>query len=308
MSTPSLRQLEYAVALAEHLHFGDAADQVNVTQPALSAQIRELESRLGVELFERTTTGTLLTSAGADVVTRAHEILRAVAELELVAEAHRHVAMGELRIAAIPTLAPYVLPSILEPLRSEWPDAHIVIEELQSKALLTAMDTGELDLGVLATPYDTGRLHVEVLGTEPFQLAVPEDHPLAAGDGSLPLDVLADLRLLLLPEGHCLRDHALQACEIAGRAEHSEVKASSIATLVQMVASGMGATLLPACAESVEARSGSGIRTRRFVAPAPGRNIALVWRASDPRGGLFAAIAPRLRANIQAIVAGADET
>lgn len=299
---PSLRQLEYAVALAEHLHFGEAAAAVNVTQPGLSAQIRELERRLGVALFERCANGTNLTRAGEEVVGRAQAILGAVTELEMVAAAHQGAVRGSLRIAAIPTIAPYLLPAIVDAVQTAWPEARVVIEELQSKAMVAAAETGDLDLGILATPYDTGNLHVEPLADEPFRLALRDDHPLARGAPTVPLEVLTDLHVLLLPEGHCLRDHALHACEIAGRAEHSEVKASSMATLTRMVATGMGATLLPASAEAIEARPGSGISTRRFSDPAPGRTIALVWRPTDPRAELFASVTPSLREGVAALV------
>ena len=302
MASPSLRQLEYTVALADHLHFGDAAAAAHVTQPALSAQIRELERRLGVTLFERGARGTTLTPAGRDVVARARTVLGAVGEIEMVAAAHHGAIRGSLRIAAIPTIAPYLLPAIIDGIQTAWPDARVVIEELQSKDLVAALESGDVDLGVLATPFDTGRLHVESLGDEPFRLAVPDDHPLAQGDSTVPLDVLSGLHVLLLPEGHCLRDHARDACEIAGRAEHSEVKAGSIATLARMVASGMGATLLPASAAPVETRAGSGISTRPFAPPAPGRGIALVWRPTDPRADLFAAVSPALRAEVEAML------
>ncbi|MDH4143865.1 MAG: LysR substrate-binding domain-containing protein [Acidimicrobiia bacterium] len=302
MSHPTLRQLEYAVALADHLHFGEAAAAVNVTQPGLSTQIRELERRLGVALFERGISGTSLTAAGEEVVARARTILGAVAGLEMVAAAHQGGILGSLRIAAIPTIAPYFLPVIVDGIQAEWPDAHVVIEELQTKAMVDAIESGDLDVGVLAVPYETGNLHVEPLCDEPFRLAVRDDHHLAQGESTIPLDVLTDLHVLLLPEGHCLRDHARHACEIAGRAEHSEVRASSIGTLARMVASGMGATLLPASAEPVEARAGSGISTRRFEQPAPGRTIALVWRPSDPRADLYASAVPTLRAGAEGLV------
>lgn len=303
MSTPTIRQLEYAVTLADHLHFGEAAAAANVTQPGLSAQIRELERRLGVVLFERDARGTSLTGAGTEVVARARAILGSVAELEMVAAAHKGSISGSLYIAAIPTIAPYLLPTVVDGIQSEWPDAHVVIEELQTRPLVAGIESGDLDVGLLATPYNTGNLHVEALCYEPFTLAVRDDHPLARGESPLPLDVLTDLHVLLLPEGHCLRDHARRACEIAGRAEHSEVKASSIATLTRMVASGMGATLLPASAEPVEARAGSGIGTRRFEDPAPGRTIALVWRPSDPRADLYVSMTPTLRAGVERLAA-----
>ncbi len=302
MSSPSLRQLEYAVALADHLHFGEAAAASFVTQPALSAQIRELESRLGVELFERRTTGTTLTPAGLDVIERARAILSTVGELNRVAAAHHGTVRGSLRIGAIPTVAPYLLPSIVDGIRSTWPDAHLALEELQSDDLLAALDAADLDVGVLATPYETGRLHVEPLGQESFALAVPSGHPLAASDEPLPVDALADLHVLLLPDGHCLGDHARQVCDTAGRVDHNYVKAGSIATLVRMVAIGVGVTLLPASARAVEVRPGSGIAIRAFAEPAPGRTIALAWRSSDPRHELFGQLTSVLRAEIDAVI------
>lgn len=299
---PTLRQLEYAVALADHRHFARAASAVSVSQPGLSTQIRQLEQRLGVALFERDTTGTRMTAAGVDVVARARRILAEVGELEAIAAGHHGVVRGQLRLAAIPTIAPYLLPAVVDGLHAEWPEARLIIEELQTGPLVAAVEVGELDLGVVATPYETGSLHVEELCDEPFRLAVPDDHPLAAAVTPLPLGVLTGLHVLLLPEGHCLRDHARHACDIAGRAEYGEVRASSIATLARMVASGMGTTLLPASAEEVEARPGSGISTRRFEPPAPGRTISLVWRPSDPRAGLYEAAAAALRPLVEAIV------
>lgn len=289
-----MRQLEYAVALADHGHFGEAARDSFVSQPALSAQIRELEAKLGVDLFERQISGTTLTAAGAEVVARAREILGAVTELAQLAAAHSGTIAGELRLAAIPTLAPYLLPTVVDAFRARWPDSTVVLEELRSDELLSALESGDIDIGLFATPYDVGRVHVEPLAWETFALAVPEQHPLAEGDEALPTGVLADLQVLLLPQGHCLGDHAQGVCDVAGNTEYSRVAAGSIATLVRMVAAGMGVTLLPESAELIEARTGSGIKLRRFAEPAPGRTVALVWRDSDPRRDLFTSVADDL--------------
>ncbi len=298
MIRPTLRQLEYAVALADRRHFSRAAEDVHVTQPGLSGQIQELERRLGVRLFERSRRDVLLTEVGAEIVERSRRLLRDVDELAVVASLHQGTIRGRLRIAAIPTMAPYLLPVLTRTLREHWPDAYLEIQELRTKEMVAAIEHGDVDLGLLAVPYDTASLHVEPVTREPFHLALPAGHELA-GTASLPLAVLADLPVLLLPDGHCLRDHALEACEIAGRVDHSEIEAASLATLTQMVVGGVGVTLLPACAIGVEARPGAGIVTRPFRPPAPGRGIALAWRATDPRSDLFATMTVELSPRIQ---------
>lgn len=298
MDLPSLRQLEYAIALADHRHFGRAAEAVHVTQPGLSGQIRELERRVGVELFERSTRGAAPTAVGTEVVELARRILRQVDDLVHLTAAHTGTVRGPLRIAAIPTVAPYLLPAIVQTIHEAWPDARLDIQELQSSEMVDAVERGDLDLGVLAVPFETRALHVEPLAREPFHLALPEGHDLS-GDEPLALSALTDLEMLLLPEGHCLRDHALEACEIAGRVEHSEIHGASLATLTQMVAGGVGVTLLPACAITLEARPGTGVTTRPLDEPAPGRTIALAWRTTDPRSDLYGGLTPTLAAQLR---------
>jgi LysR family hydrogen peroxide-inducible transcriptional activator len=295
MAVPTLRQLEYAVALADHGHFGRAAEASFISQPGLSGQIRELEERLGVELFERGSKAVTLTEAGADVVARARLILRDVDELTAAADAHRDTIAGRLRLAAIPTMAPYLLPRVVRMIRRIWPSAVLDLQEQQTAELVHEMENGDLDLGLLAVPYDTGSLHVEPLEDESFHVALPRGHELESTE-PLPLEALRELPMLLLPEGHCLRDHALTACELAGRVEHSEVHGASLSTLTQMVAGGVGTTLLPTSAIPVEAREGNGISVRPLEQPAPGRTVALVWRTTDPRGNLYSTLADRLRA------------
>lgn len=303
MDQPTLRQLEYAVSVADQEHFGRAAAAMHVSQPALSSQIRELESRLGVELFERSPRGVTTSAAGREVVERSRAILRDVADLQQAASAHAATIQGQLRIAAIPTTAPYYFPAIVRILNSHWPAAHLELQERQTDVMIESLRQGDLDLGLLAIPYDTPGLVVEALTTERFHVALPEGHDLDAA-GPLPIDALTDLRLLLLPEGHCLRGHAVEACEVAGRVEHSTVQAASLATLSQMVAAGIGITLLPAGAVPVEARPGTGIVTRELAPPAPGRTIALAWRDTDPRHALFAELPPIMRPALEAVGGG----
>lgn len=302
MTEPTLRQLSYAVAVAEHEHFGRAAAAMHVSQPALSSQIRALESRLGVELFERSPRGVATTAAGREVVERSRSILRDVTDLQRAASSHADTIRGPLRVAAIPTTAPYYFPATVQVLNAHWPSAHLELVESQTDHMIDLLRSGDLDLGLLAIPYETPGLVVEPLTTERFHVALPAGHHLV-GDDPLPVDALTDLRLLLLPEGHCLRGHAVDACEIAGRVEHSTVRAASLATLSQMVAAGIGITLLPAGAVPVEARAGTGIVTRPLALPSPGRTIALVWRDTDPRHEFFAEL-PGLLSPILSSVAG----
>lgn len=283
----TLRQLEYAVAVADHAHFGRAAEAVAVSQPGLSAQVQALEQHLGITLFERSPRGVQLTAAGRDVVDRARLVLRDVRELEAAAAAHHGSMRGTVRIGAIPTMAPYLLPPLVRTLARQWPDAELQLEEHRTAALVARVERGELDLALLALPVDTGSLHVEALAHEPFVLAVPDGHPLV-GTGPVPVGALAELPMLLLDEGHCLREHALAACQVAGGALRRDIHSASLATLTQMVAGGRGVTLLPVTALPVEARPGVGVTACALAAPAPGRTIALAWRATDGRAAFLA--------------------
>lgn len=297
----TLRQLRYAVAVADHGHFGRAAEACAVSQPGLSAQVRQLERRLGVTLFERSPRHVRVTAAGEAVLGRARDALRTVDELEAAAAAHVGAVRGTVRVAAIPTMAPYLLPTVVHTLRSQWPDADLRLSELQTADLVTALEEGALDLGLLATPYDTGRLHVHELVTEPFVLALPAGHPLAAQE-RVSISVLRDLSVLLLAEGHCLHRHARAACELAGPTEHVVVESASLSTLTQMVAGGLGVTLLPASTTEVESRPGTGVIIRPFTDPAPGRTIATTWRPTDPRGPQFEAASDAMRAELTTLI------
>ena len=303
MDEPTLKQLRYAVAVADHEHFGRAADAEFVSQPGLSDQVRELERRLGVTLFERGRQGARVTAAGSDVITVARRILADVADLQQLAAAHDGTIRGVVRLAAIPTMAPYLLPATVGLLHDRWPDARLELVERQSEDLLADLRESRIDLGLLAIPYDTGNLTVEPVLEEAFHLAMPDGHPLAAESGPISVGVLSELEVLLLEDGHCLREHAMQACSLAGQVAHRDVRDASLATLTQMVAAGSGVTLLPETALAVEARWGTGITTRPFNAPAPGRTIALVWRSGDPRHELFSRARVRLTASLTRLTA-----
>ena len=294
MYRPTLRQLEFAVALAKHRHFGKTAEVVHVSQPGLSGQIKELEDRLGIPLFERDRRQVRVTPAGEEVVARAQEILRAIDELNLAASLFAGRVHGRMRLVAIPTMGPYLMPALTRAMKSRWPFVDLVLHEQRTAELLEDVRQGEMDMGLIALPYDTGELHVDVLGEESFVLATSEGHKLS-GTTPAPLSVLQDAPVLLLEEGHCLRDHALTVCQSLRSVAHREIHTASLSTLAQMVAAGAGVTLLPTSAVPVEARSGSGLVTRPLEGDNAGRTVALVWRRTDPRHQHFAEFAQGLR-------------
>lgn len=294
MYRPTLRQLEFAVALAKHRHFGKTAEVVHVSQPGLSGQIRELEGRLGIPLFERDRRQVRVTAAGEEVVARAQEILRAVDEMNLAASLFAGRVHGRMRLVAIPTMGPYLMPALTRAMKSRWPFVDLVLHEQRTAALLEDVRQGAMDMGLIALPYETGELHVDVLGEESFALATCEGHQLS-GSTPAPLSLLQDAPVLLLEEGHCLRDHALSVCGRLRSVAHREIHTASLSTLAQMVAAGAGVTLLPTSAVPVEARPGSGLVTRPLQEDNAGRTVALVWRRTDPRHPHFAEFAGELR-------------
>jgi len=297
MERPTLQQLAYLVALADAGHFGRAAEACHVTQPALSTQIRELERRLDSTLVERLPRGIRFTPAGETVVERAARMLRDVDELmEEVGAAEGELA-GPVVLGEIPTVAPYVLGALVPTLVNRFPAVEVRIEELRTDALLTCLRDGRVDLALCALPVDGDHFQCAVLADDPFLLAMPEGHALAGSRRPVSVDVLAAQRVLLLEDGHCLRDQALSVCELAGT-QPTDARATSLPTLVQMVAAGNGVTLLPASAAAVEARPGNGIAVRRFREPVH-RTLGFVWRATSPRGAAYEELArlakPRLR-------------
>lgn len=290
MTWPTFQQLRYLVAVADAGSFGGAADEEFVSQPALSAQVKELERKLGAVLLERTPRGVLLTHEGARVVERARILLREMDDLVVSVRSDEGALRGRLELGVIPTVAPYMLPGFVQSVRSAHPDAELHIKELQTDLLLESLRRGATDLALLALPVAANEFSTATIRVDEFLLAVPEGHRLARGRGRVSIDVLRDERVILLEEGHCLRDQAAEACRLV-LAEPSEVQATSMSALVQMVAAGMGVTLLPACAERVEAGPGRGIVTRRFSGQVPSRTIGLAWRRSSPSAGLYGDLA-----------------
>jgi LysR family hydrogen peroxide-inducible transcriptional activator len=279
----TLRQLRYFAALARHRHFGRAADDCAVTQPALSMQIRELERELGVRLAERRPNDVILTEAGCDVVERAEAILTAAQDLVDTARHRGEPLRGALRLGVIPTVAPYVLPRLLPMLQDRYPELKLHIRETQTLVLAEELSEGALDVVMLALPLEGGGYDSLPLFEDRFLFAVPADHHLPA-DARIDVNAVNPRDLILLEEGHCLRDQALAFCTVTGRSMPAAMHlgASSLSTVTQMVASGYGVTLLPEIAVGVELRD-ERVRVIRFRNPEPLRIIGLAWRRTSPR-------------------------
>ena len=293
----TLKQLRYLGALAEHRHFGRAATACAVTQPALSMQIRELEKDLGVDLVERRPGDVILTEVGAEVARRAEHLLAAARDLSDFARHSGRVLSGRLRLGVIPTLAPYMLPQILPALQARFPHARVELRETQTRNLTDELARGALDAVLLALPLEDGDFETQMLFDDPFLLAVPAAEARAAR-AMIEQRSIDPRRLILLEEGHCLRDQALAFCgariETTSSPGTSGLGATSLATVMQMVANGYGVTLLPRIALPVEARD-ARVKVLRFRAPAPARQIGLAWRRTSPRKADFAALAKIVR-------------
>jgi len=284
----SLRQLQYAVAVAETGSFRKAAEVCHVAQPSLSFQLALLEQQLGVVLFERRKKGTLVTSAGAPLITQMRVVLTAADDLLDAARASSDPLAGELELGVIPTVSPYSLPLLVGPLRDALPRLAVRWVEDKTPNLRDALAEGRLDGALLAIEADIGDVEVYPVLKDRFMLAAPLGHPLAKSKRPLKLDDLHDAPVLLLDDGHCLRDQALPLCH-AAKARTLELRATSMATLVQMVASGLGVTLVPELALPVENRLG-GLAVRAFANPQPFRTIGLVWRRHSPRAATLRAV------------------
>jgi LysR family hydrogen peroxide-inducible transcriptional activator len=294
----NLRDLRYLVAIAEHRHFGRAAEACYVSQPTLSTQIKKLERDLGVELIERNPRQVLLTGAGEQVVERARVILGEADTIRNIALRAQDPEAGTIRMGLIPTLAPYLLPHVVPTFHTRFPRLELLLVEEKTEVLLQRLRDGQLDIAVLAQPIHAAQLQSEHLFFEDFLLAVPRDHPLASGDGCLPVSVLADAPVLLLEEGHCLRDQALSVCEIAGASEREGFRGTSLETLRQMVAAGVGVTLLPELATRPPVPASPDIVIRRLCPPAPRREIAMFWRPTSVYRDLMPRIAEVLRVEL----------
>jgi LysR family hydrogen peroxide-inducible transcriptional activator len=283
----TLRQLRYLTALARHKHFGRAAEDCAVTQPALSMQVRELEREIGAELVERRPSEIALTEIGLDVARRAEHILASTRDLVDFAR-HRDLLSGLLKLGIIPTLAPYILPRVLPLLQKRYPQLRLEVRETQTKTLLEELMSGELDAVILALPAEGVDVETLPLFTDAFLLAVPATDPLPAKKRINVADV-DQRRLILLEEGHCLRDQALAFCATKRRDQPAGLGATSLTTVMQMVANGYGVTLVPEVSIDADLRD-ARVKLLRFADPEPGRSIGLAWRRTSPRAKDFAAL------------------
>ncbi|MGE7137978.1 DNA-binding transcriptional regulator OxyR [Luteibacter sp. NPDC031894] len=290
----NLRDLSYLVALAEYRHFGRAAEASFVSQPTLSTQIRKLEDELGVALVERTPRKVLLTETGREIARRARGVLSQIEEIKSIAQRTRDPESGTIRLGIFPTLGPYLLPHVIPRLRERFPRLELLLREEKTEQVLHMLREGTLDAGILALPVHDESLHTEFLFEEPFVLAVPGGHPLASRQ-KLRMEDLSDQDLLLLEDGHCLRDQALEVCHMAGAGEKSGFRATSLETLRQMVSANVGITLLPALAVKPPIAQSPNVHLVEFEAPAPSRRIAMLWRKSSAMTPFFESLAALIR-------------
>ncbi|MGC2409565.1 MAG: LysR substrate-binding domain-containing protein [Methyloceanibacter sp.] len=289
----TLRQLRYLEALAETLHFGRAAEACTVTQPALSMQIKELEDELQVSLVERRKSGIELTEQGEEIVRRGRTILASVRDLLDYAKQRERVLSGSLKLGAIPSIAPYLLPAALPELQRRFPELHLQLRETITETLVRELVSGELDLILVALPIEDPEVETLHLFDDMFVLAAPATRDKRTRTATPTM--LAHERLLLLEEGHCLRDQALSFCRMVTPEARESFGSSSLATIVQMVAHGYGITLLPELAVASEVHHRSDIRLLRFAVPEPKREIGLAWRKTSPRKADFNAFAELLK-------------
>jgi len=276
------------VAIAELRHFGKAAEASFVSQPTLSAQLKKLEESLGVQLIERTSKGALLTRIGERVAERARNVLEEVAAMKELARNEKEPHSGPLTLGIFPTLGPYLLPHAVPNLRASFPKIELYLIEDKTDALIQRLECGSLDCAVLAAPVEHDALVHQYLFDEPFVLATPCNAPLTLSPFAL--DELRDRPLLLLEEGHCMRQHALEVCALSGARETDGFRATSLETLRQMVAAGVGSTLLPMLSVQPPVAPHPAIRLTRFAGIAPSRRLGLYWRKSSARGEFFASL------------------
>lgn len=296
LATPpfTLRQLQYAVAVAEALNFRKAAAQCAVSQPSLSAQLAELEGALGVRLFERDRSGVVVTPAGRTLVARARAVLDEARALTRDAQQAGDVLAGTLRLGVIPTVAPYLLPQVMPALRKAFPRLTTLWREERTAPLSVALANGALEAVVVALEANLGEVDHAVLAVDPFVLAVPRGSPLDHA-GAVSLRELKQSEVLVLEDGHCFGDQAIAYCEKKGVAQ-LEFRATSLGTLAQMVGAGAGVTLLPALSVPTEAKR-AAVRVRTFEKPVPHRTLALAWRKGSPLGPALEKLAAVMRAH-----------
>ncbi|MEZ5237637.1 MAG: LysR substrate-binding domain-containing protein [Microthrixaceae bacterium] len=286
----NLQDLRYLVAVDEHRHFGQAAEACFVSQPTLSTQIRKLEGELGVTVFERAPRKVIPTEAGTRIIDHARAALAAVERIEAVAAAARDPGTATLRIGVFPTLAPYLLPHVVPELHESFPRTELLWVEEKTEEVVEGILEGRLDAGLLARPIDAPRLAHRDLFSEDFVLAVPAGHPLDV-EGPVDATVLDGAEVLLLTEGHCLRDQALELCSTVGAGERRGFRATSLETLRQMVAAGVGVTLMPKLSVSPPVPVNDRVATVPFAGPSPHREIAMFWRPTSVYSDLLERIA-----------------
>ncbi|MCT8330860.1 hydrogen peroxide-inducible genes activator [Albidovulum sediminis] len=291
MNQITIRHLRYFEALAQQGHFGRAAEACAISQPALSLQMKELEQILGSPLIERGSRQIRLTALGKDFAARARDVLRAVDELANLARASMDTLTGELRIGVIPTVAPYLLPGVIQSLSARFPDLDLRPREAVTQKLVDDLIEGRLDVAIVALPVSEPSLTEHPLFSEEFMLVR------AASDADMPVpnpETLGTMRLLLLEEGHCFRDQALSFCRLSSSVPRDLMEGSSLSTLVQMVGAGIGVTLIPQMAVPVETRT-APVAVARLPVPRPSRTIGLVWRKTNPLSSRFEDLGDILR-------------
>jgi LysR family hydrogen peroxide-inducible transcriptional activator len=293
----NLRDLRYFVALADTRHFGKAAERSFVSQPTLSAQIKKLETYLGVQLIERQPRKVTLTEMGARILPLARSILQESDEIVSLARNDHDPLSGKLKVALIPTIGPYLLPLVARRLRKQLPRLKVMLYEYQTQPLLEKLRAGDIDLGILALPVPLDGLEARPLYEEDFTLAVPSNNPLAKRS-NVKIDDLSGETLLLLEDGHCLRDQALDVCSRIDVKESEDYRATSLETLRQMVAAGLGITLLPKLATRGPFGSGQGLTVKEFSRPVPSRSIGAVWRKSTARTDAIKAVCEAIHSSM----------
>ncbi|MGO8854453.1 MAG: LysR substrate-binding domain-containing protein [Steroidobacteraceae bacterium] len=285
----NLKDLKYLVALADTGHFGKAAERTFVSQPTLSAQLKKLEQYLGVKLVERQPKNIQLTEVGKQIVVRARRMLDESDEIIALARNNTDPFAGKLKVGLIPTIGPYLLPRVMQKLRKALPHLGLMLYEHQTEALLKRLRDGEIDLGIMALPIAQDGLESRQLYEEAFTVALPNNHPLAA-KSTIKVQDLKGQTLLLLEDGHCLRDQALEVCSRIEIREAEDFRATSLETLRQMVVAGLGITLLPETAVEPPFGSQRGLTIRQFAKPAPTRTVGAVWRKSSTRAAAIMAV------------------
>jgi LysR family transcriptional regulator, hydrogen peroxide-inducible genes activator len=282
MNLPTLRQLQFLDAIANEGSFSRAAQLCHVTQPTLSSAIKELEALVGVQLVAREARGASLTRAGVETARRARLVLSEAQDLVAAAHEAGVPLSGEFRLGAIPTIAPYVLPKILPVLHERYPQLRLYLREDTTQRLIDSLHARRIDAALIALPWEAAGIETQTLAEDEFLFVGPRGHPLASRNGLSP-DDLDEEEILLLEDGHCLREHALSVCALPAGKGREEVSATSLQTLVQMVAGGLGVSLLPRLAADSGVTAGADVAVRAFTEPVIGRSIGIAWRAGSPR-------------------------